>query len=93
MIIALYLVVVLVVLIPSVVVAGLALASLRQSRRVQQEVQQGTSDTVFVRARATMALGPVRVEIYPRFWSAVLLLVGVVLWLGASIFLFFVRQW
>lgn len=87
----LYLVIVLLLLLPSVLAAVVSVQSARRIDRIQHDVQRHTSDSVYVLGHSTMALGRTRVDIYPHTWAAVSLLLSVILWFVATLFLFFVR--
>jgi hypothetical protein len=87
-----YLAIVLLLLLPSIFAAAVTVYSVRQMHRIQEDAERGTSDTVYVRGHSTIALGRLRVAIYPHMWAAIALLLGATLWVVAAVFLFFIRQ-
>ena len=93
MIKVIYFAIVVVLLLPSTFAAIASLHCARTIHRIQHDEQSRTTDSVYVLGHTTLAVGSLRIPIYPHLWAATSLLLGVTLCIVGAVFVFFVRPW
>ena len=88
-----YLLAVLLLLLPSIGASIAAVYATREARRIQRETPREPGDVVYVIAQElTFKIGRLEIPIYPRIWSAALVICGATAWLAGVIFILFVRD-
>ena len=93
MIKALYIVVAVLVLLPSFVAGVMTLYVSHHAQKMARETPREPEDTVYVMTDTlTFTPGKAEIAIYPRAWAAVLVIVGCAAWVIGVVVLLFVRH-
>ena len=88
-----YFLIVLALLLPSIGASIATVYARREARRIERETPREPGNVVYVIAQEfTFDVGGLEIPIYPRVWSAVLVIFGATAWLAGVIFILFVRD-